>query len=100
MSVDPNFEAAAFVLRSPFLARKGAAQWVLPDWTIDVAGLTDVMKPWSHTEKMMVNLALDLYEVSDHGQSIDDMICYLDEPNWTVFMDAINLKRDLLRGQL
>lgn len=87
-----NYLAAAHILRSPFLTRKGCDQFVLNTW-IDVDGLETAMGPWSATEKMMVDLALDLYDRGGHKVSVGDLATYLDSENWTIAMQALEIRR-------
>jgi hypothetical protein len=96
VSSDSNYEAAVHLLTSPFLARKGCADFIQPTW-IDADGLEEAMGPWSTTEKMMVHLALDLSERPGHAVSMDDMACYLDDANWRIVMEALEIRRSGLR---
>jgi hypothetical protein len=62
----------------------------LEECAIDVAGLKRISKPWSESEKFMLNLALHLFN-EKNKVNLSDMD-YLDTGNKAIALKAIQLR--------
>lgn len=63
------------------------------DHTINISGLKYVSRPWSPSEKFMLNLALHLYNERNKMNLSD--IDYLDSNNRQIALQAIKLRFDM-----
>ncbi|MNO15490.1 hypothetical protein D3C76_51560 [compost metagenome] len=63
----------------------------LDDLTIDFAGLKRISRPWSQSEKFMLNLALHLFDETNQLANLSDMD-YLDPNNKQIALKAINFR--------
>lgn len=63
------------------------------DQTINISGLKYISRPWSPSEKFMLNLALHLYNERNKVNLSD--IDYLDSNNKQIALHAIKLRFDM-----
>jgi hypothetical protein len=90
--VNREFEAAAFVLLAPLIARRTNDLIDVDNDSIDFDTLIDRSGPWSTGEKMLVDVALDLWN-GRGTTTLMDAIGKLDTPNYARVLEAMAIRR-------
>lgn len=60
---------------------------------VNLEGWKASVGPMSHGEKLLADTALHLFNDSNEGPALHDVLSVLDELNWQVFLYALHLRR-------
>lgn len=105
MTFDREFHSAALLLLSPILEHRTADLIDVDAQRIEFDELLKRSQPWSSGERMLVDVALDLYngltrayvldeEDSSVGRvSLHDIITTLDRRNYELVLEAMAVRR-------
>lgn len=93
VAADPEWAAALHVLDGRVLRRKDVRQWVDFDRrTIEFPTLLEAAGPWSHGERLLVQVAADLFNGSGETR-LNELLQTLDDENLALVLEAIRLRR-------
>lgn len=91
---DREFASTARVLRSPALTLKGCEDLIdVQRQSIDVEPLLET-GGWSHGEKLLARVALDMWNGSGHTP-LGELMYTLDDGNLRAVLEAVALRRGL-----
>jgi hypothetical protein len=87
-----EWDAACSVLLAPAVAAKVAGFVDVASQEIDVAGLLDAAGAWSHGERLLVELACNLWNGAE-TPSVRELVATLDDANFVRALRAIGIAR-------
>lgn len=91
---DREFGPVCWLLSAPFIAAKAWRFVNLKERGVDWEGLLERSKPWSHYERLMVELALNLWNGAVYEGRLDPYHWDgFDRFNWVRVMEALALAR-------
>jgi len=90
--MNKSYTGALHILGGGLLRHKVERYVDLEAQEIDCQGLLEASRPWSHGERLMVQVACDMYNGSG-GAILSELLDTLDDENLDLVLEAVKIKR-------